>query len=242
MIAVDLRGHGNSPDDGARSDDLFHQAATDLTDTLRGLRPDVGSVDLLVAHSLGTIVALTCLAENETFANRLVLEEPPGASMPFEAMRDQIPATIRAANADPEALDQQLRAHGFGGIELAERISGLAAADPNYLPILIAALSQLDTTQLAARCRIPTLILLGRDLGLPLSAPNGRQLAEYSHLSGTDRTDFLAGLGNATVVEIEGGHNLHQSLFDEYSSAFASWLAAAEGPIAPQPAGPKGGR
>ena len=161
--------------------------------------------------------------------------------MPFAAMRSQIPATIRAARADPEALAQQLRAHGLGGRELTDRVAGLAAADPNYLPILIDALCELDLAHLAARCRIPALVLLGRDLGQPLSAPDGRKLAEYSHLSGTDRTDFLTGLGNATVVELKGGHDLHHPLFDDYSSTLAGWLTATDEPVAPQPACPESG-
>jgi pimeloyl-ACP methyl ester carboxylesterase len=225
VIAVDLRGHGRSADDGKWGGDVFTRAALDLVETIGELRPDTRSVDLLVAHSLGTVVALTCVAEHPWFAERLVLEEPPGVSMPFDELKVRIPDTIGAARANPKALIERLRGQGLDDVEVENRVVGLAAADADYVRALIGALAELDAERLAERCPLPTLLVVGRDAGGPLNASDGRQLADCSHLSGPDRAGFLAALPDVTLVELDGGHNLHQPLFDAYISALAGWLA-----------------
>jgi pimeloyl-ACP methyl ester carboxylesterase len=224
VIAVDLRGHGGSGDDLVRTGDAFTQAADDLVDTVAAIRPDFPNVELLAAHSLGTVVGLTCVARHPSFVRRLAIEEPPGASLPFALLKDRVAETIRGARGDSAALTAIMRGHGLDDREVQARVQGLVAADPDYVSLLIGTLAKVDTARLAARCSLPVLVMVGRDLGEPLSAPDGEQLAGYSHLSGADRARFLAGLPAATVVQLDGGHNLHQALFRQYTAVLARWL------------------
>jgi len=72
-IAVDLRGHGESSVSIAANEPSLPNMAADLVETTASLRPDRADVDLLVAHSLGTRIALACAAWHPTFVQRLVL-------------------------------------------------------------------------------------------------------------------------------------------------------------------------
>ena len=72
VTAIDLPGHAG---------DVRRDGALDLDALVDGVAQRVtASVDLLVGHSLGAIVALGLLARDPGLARALILEEPPGPS------------------------------------------------------------------------------------------------------------------------------------------------------------------
>ncbi len=54
------------------------------------------------------------------------------------------------------------------------------------------------------------LLLVGRDKGTPIdiSVDMGRELSQYSSLSGEDRARLAEALRDVTIVELDGVHNL----------------------------------
>ncbi len=73
-VAVDLRGHGESPRAtyGLTLDDL----TSDLYETVIDLLKPGEHVDVLLGHSLGTLTALKLCEQHPGLVRRLVLEEP----------------------------------------------------------------------------------------------------------------------------------------------------------------------
>jgi pimeloyl-ACP methyl ester carboxylesterase len=235
-IAVDLRGHGASPAGPDGADASLTLLADDLVETMRALRPDVNGVELLVGHSLGTLVGVTCAIEHPSFVKRLVLDDPPGGSIDLPGLADDVRDQIALARTDPAALLEQLRVEEPHATEDAARakVAAVAAADPRFLAELLRALAGVDVARLVARCRVPTLALLGRDKGGPLrdgSADHG----EYSTLSGEDRAAFRAALGaGGAIVELDAGHDVHKTACAAFLARLGAWLGEA-----PQaPAGP----
>lgn len=228
-IAVDLRGHGASPSDRDAADRSLAPLANDVVETLRALRPDADGVELLVGHSLGTLVGLTCATEHPGFVKRLVLEDPPGESIDHASLAGDVRERIALARSDQAALVRRTLSEEPRAAEddVRVKVAAIAAADPVYVAELIETLAGLDVADLAARCRVPALVLLGRDKGTPLGE-GSEDHAEFSTLSGEDRVRFRAALGpDAVVAELDAGHDIHQTALPDFLARLGEWLGEA---------------
>ncbi len=94
VIAIDQRGHGESPPiDGIATAESL---AADLAATMEGL--GVAPVDLLVGHSLGAAVCMELVGGRPEVARRLVAEDPSGQ----DRMKDfDYQANLRAGGRAP---------------------------------------------------------------------------------------------------------------------------------------------
>ena len=98
VIAIDQRGHGESPPiDGIAT---AASLAADLAATLDGL--GLAPVDLLVGHSLGAAVCMELVARRPEVARRLVAEDPSGrdrmTDFDYQAAFER---DVRAARSNP---------------------------------------------------------------------------------------------------------------------------------------------
>lgn len=195
-------------------------------------------MDLLVGHSLGTRVALACAVEHPTFVRRLVLEEPPGDSIDLATQAAANRMVINMARADPEAFARQagqrmVDPRSATPTAIAARTAAMAATDPDYLPKIAGSIREVKLVDHASRCTVPTLVFVGRDKGTPidLTIDMGRELSQYSSLSGTDRTRLAEALRGVMIAELDGAHSLHQPCRDEFVAQLAEWLAATDAPL-----------
>jgi pimeloyl-ACP methyl ester carboxylesterase len=93
---ADLLGHGS------------RNAAGPADLTVEDMAQDVlaqvpGPVDVLVGHSLGSVVALTLVSLRQDFCDCVVIEDPPGlgGSMELGDAAAGVEESVRAAEADP---------------------------------------------------------------------------------------------------------------------------------------------
>jgi pimeloyl-ACP methyl ester carboxylesterase len=220
-IAVDLRGHGASNVDPDSRDYSLSTTAADLVETVAAIRPDKKRVDVLVGHAFGALVAMMCVAEHPSFARRLVLEEPPGPSFnPVKTADDTARWITMGKTGDVARMPDSV---GLAPEELADKAAASAAVDPDYLPQVMRGFAELSFPAMAARCHVPTLLVLGRDKGEPFSE-GWPTIAEYSLLAGADRAKFLAPFPRGELVSIETGHYVHTRALDEFVAAVGKWL------------------
>jgi pimeloyl-ACP methyl ester carboxylesterase len=96
-VAVDLRGHGDSPRaaHGLTLDDL----TGDLRETVLELLGPWERMDVLLCHSLGALAALKLCGQHVDLAGRLVLEEPPGSE---NSGFDEVARMVNQTSPEPE--------------------------------------------------------------------------------------------------------------------------------------------
>jgi pimeloyl-ACP methyl ester carboxylesterase len=223
-IAVDLRGHGKSQMDPASCDRSLSTPAADLVETVATLRPDVKSVDVLIGHSFGALVCLSCVAEHPTFARRLVIEDPVGQS--FDPIKGAASTAqlIELARSHPSPAEVLPDRDSVEPDELVAKVEAAIATDPVYLPEVMRGFVTLDLTGLAARCPVPALLVVGRDKGeaIALAWP---AISQYSSLCGEDRKKFFAALRHGTLAELESGHYVHTKAFPSFVESVGNWLS-----------------
>jgi pimeloyl-ACP methyl ester carboxylesterase len=246
VLALDLRGHGASPpvDDELVLGDLTADvvetlralgprrpenaldaagargpgAARGAAESRRYGGEDQGpTIDLLIGHSLGALVALDLLATVPGVARRLVLEDPPGPTgVDWPAMSEGIRADGRRARSDPEAMRRELVAGNPAWVpeEADRRLADLVACDSDGIAAALSRTTAFDLIGLASAVRVPTLLVIGLErLG--------------SALLGPDRPALVAALdGHADVEVLDTGHNLHREAFTRYLEVLDRWLAA----------------
>ena len=226
-IAVDLRGHGQSQVGPSTSDRSLRSVAADLVETVAALRPDVNGVDVLIGHSLGGLVCLTCVADHPAFARRLILEDTPGQSFDALKVADSVARMIETARSHPNPGEVLPERHSLDAAELADKAAAAAAADPVFLPELIRTFADLDINALASRCTVSTLVVVGRDSGQPMQGV-WPAISEHSLLSGEDRRQYVAALGRGTLAEMDAGHYVHTKAFAEFTERVGDWLAQTD--------------
>jgi pimeloyl-ACP methyl ester carboxylesterase len=212
-IAVDLRGHGDSPiDDASIANPSVRANVEDLTETIEAVRPDVVGVDLLLGHSWGAIVGLACAVEHPTFARRLALLEIGGRESSDRAQYASEKRT-RYLEAFRETQDD-----------------AVATRSLKYALARHEMFGTVDIVQLAGGCAVPTLVVLGRDKDTPLGHDGSvmDDLKSYSGLIGNERQRFCAALPNARVHVVAGGHHFYRERFTELLELLSSWLTDTE--------------
>jgi pimeloyl-ACP methyl ester carboxylesterase len=217
-IAVDLRGHGDSPiDDATIANPSVRVNVDDLVETVGAVRPGVGGVGLLVGHSWGAIVGLACAVEHPAFVERLALLEIGGRessdrSQYADEKRSRYLAAFQETHDDTAAmrnLEYALARHEMFG--------------------------KLDIVDLARRCAVPTLVVLGRDKDTLLGQDGSvmDDLERYSGLIGDERKRFCAALPDAHIETVAGGHHFYRERLSELLDLLSNWLAATSPPSVP---------
>lgn len=227
-VAVDVRGHGESQIGRDGVDHSLSAIAADLVDTVAALRPNAQGVDLLLGHSFGTVISLVCLAEHPRFARRLVLEDPPGGPLDAASLKRHILRNVENARTDPTAYAEFYTAHSNPPVpaEVAQaKVAAFAAVDLAFLSKATESLTEIDIVDLVERCPVPTLVLVGRDKGKAIRVISQEELGGYSSLSGEDRIRFSTALRQGMVVQLETGHDLHESMIEEFAARIEEWLS-----------------
>jgi pimeloyl-ACP methyl ester carboxylesterase len=220
VLAVDLRGHGASPrtEAGLSIADLAADVAETVAAEL-GVIPPASrqpTVELLVGHSLGALVALHLVGADPGFARRLVLEEPPGSSsIDWAALAAGIEADTRLATTDPAALGRDLEATNpaWPPGEAERRVADLADCDGQAIAAALRAGVPFDLPTLLAAAPLPTLMLLAEE-------------ALGSNLTGLDRKAAIEALPNGATRVLPAGHSAHREALDAWLAALDKWVAA----------------
>lgn len=221
VVAVDLRGHGESPRLGGPV--TIAEWATDLAEVIERIGPPV---DLLIGHSLGAKVVIELAHRRPNVARRLVLEDPPSVTRSDDSdFQHRLEAEVRQARMDPEAEVRRELAENPRWLEEDARqdVEGRALADLDGLLASLRAGSGVQVLDLAPVVHVPTLYLLADE--------------ERSVLGG-GRERLLGSLPpSARALTFDSGHTVHRDRFEEYLTAIGAWVEET----APAGLGGKGG-
>ena len=211
VVAVDQRGHGQSPRIGGRA------RVGDFADDLGAIVDRLGgSVDALVGHSLGAAAAIELAHRRPGAARRLVLEDPPAVTRVDDVeFQLRLEAEVMAARTDPAAeVRRQLDENPDWLPEDADQdVEGRAMADLEGILASLRADTGVRVLELAPIVTVPALYVLGAE---------GRSV-----MGGDARRQLLAGLPPASrAICMDAGHTVHRDRFDAYLEAVQSWLSA----------------
>lgn len=207
IVAVDLRGHGQSPapDHGYSA----MQLGADVAQVIDEL--DLQQVTL-VGHSLGGMTAICLAASRPDAVMRLVLLNAPVTPNAVDALSD-VEARVRRPEFFPVTQEfvDEWTAHprpvppAFSAVQQAH----LHALRPVVWRQVFGELVRADIASVLRDVRQPTLILWGAKDGL---------------LDASQRQQLLAGLADARVVMIdEAGHNPSSSTPDRVAAEIAAF-------------------
>lgn len=213
-VAVDLRGHGDSPPIAGTA------SATDLAADVEATLERAGIVpaDLVIAHSLGAAVAMELAARRPDLARRLVLEDPPGQTRADDRdFQDRLEREVLAARRDPEAEVARELAENPTWLEEDARqdVEGRARCDLDGILASLRANTEVRVTDLSPDLAVPALYLVA---DLQRSALGAR------------RADLLGSLpASARAIEFASGHTIYRDRFDDYLRAIDAWAGRPEG-------------
>jgi pimeloyl-ACP methyl ester carboxylesterase len=189
--AVDMLGHGSRHDAGPPAltiDDLAQDVIAQVA----------GPVNVLVGHSLGSIVALTVAGLVPQYCNRVVIEDPPGLAgqLNLHDVADGVEDSVRVTRADPAGtVAALLEENPVWSRKDAEN------AVKNRLTLDVVRVARLLRTgrwnlqALVDQCPVPVQLLAAT-----------RETA----LTEPDRSLLMARLPPDHVAVIESGHTIHR--------------------------------
>lgn len=156
VLALDLRGHGESGQPApaaARYDvDVLADDVLAVAD-MAGLRRPV-----LVGHSLGALIGLSCAARPGALS-ALVMVDP--APITNERARTYFRESVAAVRADADRSWRTSFAHGFflptDTARRPEIMAGFPAGDPDIAAALLLAMGEFDGTGALSRATVPVL-------------------------------------------------------------------------------------
>jgi pimeloyl-ACP methyl ester carboxylesterase len=212
-VAVDLRGHGDSPRAtyGLTLDDL----AGDLYETVRGLLGAATErIDVLLGHSLGALIALKFCEEHGDLVERLVLEEPPGSeSNDFDEVAGMVESDVARAREAPEEMKREQLEENPSWTEedAANNVASLRDCDAEPIAEMMRKDLRYDLSALVGSVEIPTLLVLASE-------------AQGSALPEPERTAVENALHHGTVGVFDAGHGVHREDFEGYARLLGDWL------------------
>jgi pimeloyl-ACP methyl ester carboxylesterase len=188
---LDLLAHGDRAGLGPKLLSMEALAA-DVVDQVPG------PVDLLVGHSLGSIVALTALGLAPDYCTALVAEDPPGLAGPgsLDEVADRIVSVVEETRADPPAARRAALAEnpGWSLVDAENSVQNRLKLDVKRVTALLRT-DPWDLPALVAQCPIPVHLLIAtRDSALLEPA----------------RTAVQDLLPDDQIHLIRGGHDLHR--------------------------------
>ncbi|WP_166395416.1 alpha/beta fold hydrolase [Rubrobacter marinus] len=218
-VAVDLRGHGESPrmSGGEGLADL----AADVHETVAPLLAPGEHIDVLLGHSLGALTALGLCAERPGLVRSLVLEEPPdskGGATGFEGVTREVEEGIARTKEDPGAALRDARAENpsWSDEDVANSVAGGLACDAGPVAALVrGGLRGLDLPAKIGALEMPTLLVLG-------SPDRG------SYMLDPERSAVAGALKHGVVETFEAGHSVHREDFEGYVRLLGRWLGRGE--------------
>ena len=219
-VAVDLRGHGESP--RMSGGESLKDLAADLHETVTPLLAPGERVDVLLGHSLGALTALEFVTEHPGLVRRLVLEDPPdskGGPSGFEGVARDVEAGIARATEDPDAVARDVRAEhpSWADEDVANDVAGDLACDAGPVAEMVRGSMRLDLPAMVEALKVPTLLVLGgEDRGSVMLEP--------------ERAAVVEALGDGAVEVFETGHSVHRDDFGGYVRLLGRWLGEGESP------------
>jgi pimeloyl-ACP methyl ester carboxylesterase len=229
-VAVDLRGHGASP--RMQGDEELGDLAADVHETVF---EGAGTVDVLLGHSLGALVALKLCEDYGEPARRLVLEDPPGPeSTDFgEVARETQARVVLARGSSEEAVRRNLTENPAWTEEDARNnVAGILDCDAGPVLGLLRGGLRYELAAMVLTVSIPTLLVLGGE-------------ERGSVLLGPERQAVAGALRRGTVEEFDAGHSIHRDDFEGYTRLLGGWLGEPGAPLSSagaQESGPREAR
>lgn len=217
-VAVDLRGHGDSPrmSGGEGLADLV----SDVHETVSALLGPGERIDVLLGHSLGALTALKLSTERPELVRRLVLEDPPdskGGPEGFEGIAWGVEAGTEEAGKDPDAVTRRVRAENpsWAGEDVNNDVAGDLACDSGPVAEMVRSGLRPNPAAMIGILKVPTLLMLGgEDRGSVMLEP--------------ERTDVVHALEHGDVATFETSHCIHREDFEGYVDLLGRWLSEGE--------------
>lgn len=218
-VAVDLRGHGESPrmSGGEGLADLV----ADVHGTVAPLLSPGERVDVLLGHSLGALTALEFGIEHPGLVRRLVLEDPPdsnGGTRGFDGVAQDVEEGVARTKKDPDSAARITRAENPSWTEedVANDVAGDLACDAGPVAAMVRSGLRPDLPAMVGALETPTLLMLGsEEMGSVMLEP--------------ERTAVAQALRRGATEVFETGHCIHREDFDGYVHGLGRWLGEVEG-------------
>lgn len=188
--ALDLLGHGSR----------IYGGTLDLTldDLARDVQAQVpGPVDMVVGHSLGSLVALTVARLDPDCCDRVVIEDPPGLAGlldPIDVAGD-VERSVRAARDDPAGTIEDLLAENprWSRVDAENAVESRRVLDLDNVGRFLRT-NRWDLQALVAECPVPVHLLAATD---------------NTALIEPDRTALFEALHPDHSVVVSSGHGIH---------------------------------
>ena len=209
VVAVDLRGHGESPPIAGVA--TAESLAADVAAAIEAVA--AAPVDAIIGHSLGAAVAMEVLHRRPEIARRAVLEDPPGQTRADDL---EFQATLeRETHAARTGLEAEVRR------ELAENpawlpedarqnVEGRAMCDRDGILASLRSNTGVRAIELAPMLRVSALYLIADVERSALGAARARLIRSLP--------------AEAEAVELASGHTIHRDRFDTYVAEVLRWL------------------
>ena len=221
-VAVDLRGHGESP--RMSGGEGLHDLAADVHETVMPLLGPEEGIDVLLGHSLGALTSLHLSTEHPGLVRRLVLEDPPdsgGGPRGFEGIARGVESGVEEARRDPDAATLRVRDENpaWADEDVTNDVAGNLACDAGPVAEMVRSGLRPDPTAMVRALKTPTLLMLGsEDRGSVMLEP--------------DRTAVVSALERGEVAAFDASHCIHRDDFEGYVGLLGRWLG--EGGTAPK--------
>jgi pimeloyl-ACP methyl ester carboxylesterase len=211
-VAVDLRGHGDSPRAtyGLTLEDLTE----DLHETVLGLLGREEGANVLLGHSLGALTALRLCEERGDLVERLVLEEPPGLEgADLKEVAGMVESDVSRARGAPEQMKRERLEENpsWSEEDAANNIASLRDCDAGPISEMMRNDLDYDLSALIGSIELPTLLILGSE-------------ARGSALPEPERTAVENVLRRGRVEVFDVGHGVHREDFEGYVRLLGKWF------------------
>jgi len=189
--ALDLRGHGSRP-----APDSARLTLADLAADVKDQVP--GPVDVVVGHSLGSLVALTLVQMSPDYCQALVIEDPPGLAGGLDPaeVATNVERSVQAARTDGRGTIEDLLASNrlWSRIDAENAVQSRQGISLEPVARFLRT-NRWDIQALVAASPVRVSLLAATD---------------HTALTEPDRSSLLDRLSKERVAVIESGHSIHR--------------------------------
>ena len=209
VIAVDQRGHGNSP----RIEG--HATIGHMAGDLAAVVERTGApADALIGHSLGAAVGAELAYLRPELVRRLVLEDPPAIVRTDDvAWQSNVERELLAAHADlgGEVAREIASNPAWREEDARQDVEGKQLADGEGIVASFRHDIGTRVPELAPLLTVPTLYLMADE--------------DRSVFTGEARRRLATNLPEHSRMEVmDAGHTIHRDRFDEYVTRVLAWI------------------
>ena len=216
MIAVDLRGDGNSP--RATHSLGLEDLPGALHESIAALLDPEEKVDVLLGHSLGALAALEFCREHVSIVEKLLVEDPPGfESIDFDGISRGVEANVARAKEAPKANKrEQLEENpSWSEGDSLANVESLRDYDAEPVAAMVRNGLHYGLATLVGSVEVPALLVMGSETrGSTFPKPEGTTVADALH--------------RGTVETSNAGHGVHRDDFEGYVRLLSNWLDRTE--------------